>query len=204
MDNAYLPTKRNLILLKDSLKLSKQGQGLLEQKKLVLMRQMQKYEIKAKQLREEIEILFEQAYHLLDWAYVEIGMEEMIELSNSAAVENSIDLQYKSIMGVEIPSVIYRKKDIEINYGLYNTTIHIDQCMNQFKKIKEILIQTAEIENTIIKIKASIGKIQRRSNALKDLIIPRTEKAIYEMQNTLEEREREEMTRLKVIKKNID
>ena len=43
MENQYLPTKTNLLKIKDSIKLSKQGRELLERKRLILMKEKEKY-----------------------------------------------------------------------------------------------------------------------------------------------------------------
>lgn len=57
------------------------------------------------------------------------------------------------------------------------------------------------IENAAIRLAANIKKTQKRANALKNITIPRYEALTKEIQNALEEKEREEFTRLKVIKK---
>ena len=44
-------------------------------------------------------------------------------------------------------------------------------------------------------------KTQKRANALKNITIPRYEALTKDIQNALEEKEREEFTRLKVIKR---
>ena len=48
---------------------------------------------------------------------------------------------------------------------------------------------------------ANIKKTQKRANALKNITIPRYEALTKDIQNALEEKEREEFTRLKVIKR---
>lgn len=71
-----------------------------------------------------------------------------------------------------------------------------------FNNIKYKIIESAEIENIILRLNRSIAKVQKRSNALKDIIIPNDEKTEAEIKSTLEEREREEFSRLKVAKRN--
>ena len=48
---------------------------------------------------------------------------------------------------------------------------------------------------------ASIKKTQKRANALKNITIPMYDNLVYTITNALEEKEREEFTRLKVIKR---
>ena len=63
------------------------------------------------------------------------------------------------------------------------------------------MIRLAELENTEIRLEESIKSVQKRSNALQDIIIPNDEKLEHEITNILEERDREEFTRLKVLKR---
>jgi predicted extracellular nuclease len=63
------------------------------------------------------------------------------------------------------------------------------------------IIGLAEVENTIYRLAVAVKKIQRRANALKNVLIPRLEANIRFIENSLEEKEREDFSRLKLIKK---
>ncbi len=62
----------------------------------------------------------------------------------------------------------------------------------------------AEIENSVYRLANEIKKTQRRANALSNIIIPQFEETIKMITEALEEKEREEFSRLKVIKKTKD
>ena len=68
------------------------------------------------------------------------------------------------------------------------------------EKIKAC-IKLSAIENAAIRLAANIKKTQKRANALKNITIPKYEALTKDIQNALEEKEREEFTRLKVIKR---
>lgn len=201
MSAFYLPTKNNLLKIKANLKLSKQGHELLEKKKFILTVEKNKYIKQQKKLKEEINKLFEEGYTALNNASIDIGIDELINISDGIKTEKSIDIKYKSIMGVEIPSVVYDIQDLELSYGLYSTTISVDETILKFIQIKRVIIQLAEIDNILFRLNKSIQKVQKRSNALNDIIIPNNEKIAKQIEDILEEREREEFTRLKVMKK---
>ena len=61
-------------------------------------------------------------------------------------------------------------------------------------------MKMAEVENSIYRLAVSIKKTKRRANALKNIIIPGFEENIHFISNALEEKEREEFSRLKVIR----
>ena len=201
MSAFYLPTKNNLLKIKANLKLSKQGHELLEKKKFILTVEKNKYIKQQKKLKEEINKLFEEGYTALNNASIDIGIDELINISDGIKTEKSIDIKYKSIMGVEIPSIVYDIQDLELSYGLYSTTISVDETILKFIQIKRAIIQLAEIDNILFRLNKSIQKVQKRSNALNDIIIPNNEKIAKQIEDILEEREREEFTRLKVMKK---
>ena len=202
--NEYLPTKTNLMNLQSSIKLSKQGQSLLEHKKLILMNQKQEYEEKAKKIREQINNFFKEAYMQLREAIMDMGIDNIRKVVDFFPIEDDIDIKYKTIMGVEIPSIVWNQKvdNKNINYNFYSTTISLDKTVMKFNELKEYLFNLAELENTLRRLEIAIRKVQTRSNALQNIIIPEQEKIAKTIQNALEEKEREDFSRLKVIKKN--
>ena len=203
MNNTYLATKNNLIKTKATLNLSKQGHELLEKKRYILLREMNKYKDEYLKLKENIVKLFEEGYFYIQNANVDIGIDELINISNSIKEENNIDIKYKTVMGVEIPSVICEPEELKLSYGLYNTSISVDEAIIKFNEIKNNIIRLAEVENIIFRLKEAIAKVQKRSNALKDIIIPKNEQIVKQIQNILEERDREELIRMKKIKENM-
>ena len=67
--------------------------------------------------------------------------------------------------------------------------------------VKELTIKLAEVENSAYRLAANIKKTQKRANALKNITIPMYTNLVHTISNALEEKEREEFTRLKVIKR---
>lgn len=197
-----LPTKNNLIKLQNFINQSKQGHKLLEQKKLILTKELDKYKEKEEELKEKGKNILKEAQNSLRLSNVDIGIESMINLSNTIKEDdNVIDIKYKTIMGVEIPSIISQENEITPVYGLYNTTSNIDETIIKYNKLKKYIIELAEIENIIFRLEKSIEKVQRRANALKEIIIPRDEKIAKKIQEILDETDMEEFSRMKMIKK---
>ena len=200
--NSTLPTKNNLIKIRNSIKLSEQGQELLEKKKYILIKEREKYENECRRLRKLLNETYEKASLMIRRTNVEIGIEEVSYISRGVKIDNGIDIKFKTIMGVEIPSIIYENQEKETNYGIYETPISLDEAIIEFHKIKEILIELAGVENTIERLNKNIAKVQKRSNALSDIIIPRDKALEKSINEIISEREREEFSRLKVVKKN--
>ncbi len=201
MDPNTFPTKGNLILAKNSLALSKQGFDLMDKKRNILIRELMGLIEEAADIQEEIDTTFTNAYRALQKANIQMGIHAVEQISLSVPVEDSIRIKRRSVMGTEIPKVEYEKKEQRPAYSFYHTKMSLDEACQQFVKVKELTIRLAEIENSAYRLAYNIKKTQKRANALQNITIPRYEGLVKEIQEYLEEKEREEFTRLKVIKK---
>ena len=201
MDPNTFPTKGNLILAKNSLELSKQGYELMDKKRNILIRELMDLIAEATDIQEEIDTTFTNAYRALQKANIQMGIHEVEQIAFGVPVEDSIRIKRRSVMGTEIPKVEYDKKEWKPAYSFYHTKMSLDEACQQFEKVKELTIRLAEVENSAYRLAYNIKKTQKRANALSNITIPRYERLAKEIQEYLEEKEREEFTRLKVIKK---
>lgn len=197
---AMVPTKGNLIIAKNTLALSKTGYGLLDKKRNILIREMMNLIDAAKALQSKIESTFTNAYSALEQANIDIGIETVEKIGYAMAVEESLEIKFRSVMGVEIPIVVLDEQPIKPDYGMKNTGSALDEAVVSFVKVKYLTRQLAQIETSVYRLADSIKKTQKRANALKNIMIPRYEEETKNIQNALDEKEREEFSRLKVIK----
>lgn len=200
MDPNTFPTKGNLILAKNSLALAKQGYELMDKKRNILIRELMELIDKARDIQTEIDGTFTSAYAALQKANIEMGIRNVEDLSFTIPEENSIEIKQRSIMGTEIPLVDFKLEDEKPTYSFFNTRVSLDEATSSFRKVKELTLRLATIENSAYRLAASINKTQKRANALKNITIPHYVDLVHDIQNALEEKEREEFTRLKVIK----
>lgn len=199
--SSILPTKSNLLKLKKTIALSKQGQELLEKKKYILLKEKEKYDSEKKKIEQEYKLQKEKAFKLLQNANVDLGINNVSIIAYNIEIDNEIDIKYKTVMGVEIPEIAYNyDSKPNINFGLLDTTISVDEAIIAFKKLKILLVNLTKLEIIIKRLNNAIEKVQKRSNSLKDIIIPNYEKYEKHIQEILEERDREEFTRMKMIK----
>ena len=199
--SSILPTKSNLLKLKKTIALSKQGQELLEKKKYILLKEKEKYDSEKKKIEQEYKLQKEKAFKLLQNANVDLGINNVSIIAYNIEIDNEIDIKYKTVMGVEIPEIAYNyDSKPNINFGLLDTTISVDEAIIAFKKLKILLVNLTKLEIIIKRLNNAIEKVQKRSDSLKDIIIPNYEKDEKNIQEILEERDREEFTRMKMIK----
>lgn len=201
MDPNTFPTKGNLILAKNSLALSKQGYELMDKKRNILIRELMELIEQATDIQKEIDVTFTSAYLALQKANIQMGIHEVEALSLSVPVEDSIMIKRRSVMGTEIPKVEYSGAEPKPAYPFYGTKMSLDQASEKFQKVKELTIRLAQIETSAYRLAYNIKKTQKRANALQNITIPKFESLTKNIQSALEEKEREEVTRLKVIKR---
>ena len=201
MDPNTFPTKGNLIAAKNSLKLARQGYELMDKKRNILIRELTALIEQAKDIQVQIDSIYRHAYSALQIANVEHGISRVEEISHSVPIENSISIRVRSVMGTEIPLVSAEKVMQEPTYGFYNTRASLDDARSAFEQVKELTVRLSMVENSAIRLASSIKKTQKRANALKNITIPKYEELVKTIGDALEEKEREEFTRLKVIKR---
>ena len=194
------PTKGNLILAKNSLALASQGYVLMDKKRNILLRELMGLIDQAKDIQEQIDSTFTHAYKCLQHANIEHGISLVSQLAYTVPIEDSIKIKSRSIMGTEIPLVDYTPDENQPTYSFSTTDESIDRAREAFRKVKELTIKLSMIENAAYRLATNIKKTQKRANALKNITIPTYTTLVSSISNALEEKEREEFTRLKVIK----
>ena len=189
------------MMAKNTLRLSKQGYEMLDKKRNILIREMMLLIEEAKEVEAKIEETFAAAYKALESANVIMGVNNVQNLAHSAVLENSVKIDLRSVMGVEIPVVTADEPKNRPSYSFHGTSSALDEATIKFNQVKAMTVRLTEIENAVYRLAMNIKKTQKRANALENITIPLYEGLAKKIQNALEEKEREEHTRLKIIKR---
>ncbi len=199
---AVVPTKGNLIQTKKTLALAKTGFELMDRKRNILLREIMRLVDRAKTIQGEIDGCYHNAYLALQRANIIHGLCR--EIADAVPVEEGLTLTARSVMGVELPTVRLEKRPPELVYGLADTSCTVDEAYIQFDRVKHLTAELAEVETSVYRLAAAVGKTQKRANALRNIIIPRLTATSKQITDSLEEKEREEFSRLKRIKAQAD
>ena len=198
MAEQVFPTKGNLINAKKTLSLAQVGFELLDRKRNILVREMMALIDRAEAIQGSIDDCYADAYLALQRANVAHGFCDAI--AESVPVENGLSLTSRSVMGVEIPMLTLEERPLTLSYGFVDTSSMVDEAYISFDRVKRLTVELAEVENSVYRLAAAVSKTQKRANALKNIIIPRTTATVRHITEALEEKEREDFSRLKVIK----
>ena len=203
MSTTVFATKGNLISTQRSLALAKTGYELMDKKRNILIREMMLLVDKVTSVQSEIDKVFSEAYASLIEANLSSGVIQSI--AEAVPEEKGVRVRTKSVMGVEVPIVtLEERREGAVPYGLSETDSALDIAYSKFAQVKDLCVKLAELENHVYRLAIAIKKTQRRANSLKNIVIPRQEATVKFIVNTLEEKEREEFSRMKIIKNRKD
>ncbi len=195
--NIY-PTKNNLINTKKSLELAKTGYDLMDRKRSILVREVMQLMDEAKEIQTQISVTFKGAYAALMRAQIEMG--DCNAAAECVPIDTSINITTRSVMGVEIPAVSIEKQELQLYYAFGQTAAALDDAYEKFSEVKLLTARLAQTESSVCRLADAIKRTAKRTNALGNIVIPEFDNTIKYITNVLEENEREDFTRLKVIK----
>ena len=198
MAQQVFPTKGNLIASKKSLALAQLGYDLLDRKRNILIREIMMLTNEANELKGSIDSAFKEAYDALRAANISLGV--ISGYAKCVPIDKGLTLSTRSVMGTELVGCDLKRKDSKLYYGLSQTDSRLDEAFIKFNNVKELTVKLAETENNIYRLSVGIRKAGRRANALKNIMIPKYQEQVRFISAALEEKEREEFSRMKVIK----
>ncbi|AZO95175.1 V-type ATP synthase subunit D [Halocella sp. SP3-1] len=197
------PTKSNLTSIKASLELAQEGYELLDKKRNVLIQEMMKRIDEAREIQSQINDYFFEAYQALQSVDITQGIKTVEEIATGIDFIDNIKIRSYSVMGVEIPEVETLSEEISPHYSFYRTNMALDRAYKNFQRVVSLIARLAEIETSVYRLATSIKKTQKRANALDNILIPRYKNTVKFIQDTLEEKEREDFYRVKMLKGNL-
>ena len=196
-----LPTKIELIGIRRRLQTAVKVKQVLDDKREVLLKRLEEIIQQAATARNEISLPLSDAYLALYDAYLKLGPLRLEGIAANTPPMVEAEVTVRRIIGVDVPSIELSETSVGMTYGFADTSVAVDRASKQMRRVLPSIFRAAEFENTIFRLAKELEKTQRLLNALEYMIIPRYEDSIRYIQLTLEEREREEFTRLKHVKK---
>jgi len=196
-----------LMRMKAQIRLAEQGRDLLRQKMDALIQEFFRILSTVSESRDELE----QVSRAADLALmIAEAVDDPVTLrSASFATRRSItvDISGKNIMGVPVPVIEKKrvsKNMLERGYGIITTSARIDETAERYELELDLLIKLAEIETAMRRLGTEIQMNRRRVNALEQILIPELKSQAKYIKNAIEEREREDLFRLKKVKSIIE
>jgi V/A-type H+/Na+-transporting ATPase subunit D len=202
------PTRSELLKRKDSRLLADQGMNLLKRKRDALLREFMPIIDETMRLSLRLERVAMEAQFELSMAKAKEGGPVIRSASYASSGEALVDITGTHVMGVPIP--VIRKGSSSMRsltkrgYGITGVTSRIDGVADKFEEIIDVIIESADIETRLKRLGEELRKTNRRVNALENIVIPEYNEQIKFINMSLEERAREDIFRLKKVKKALE
>jgi len=201
------PTRMELIRKNAQIKLAEQGRDLLREKMDALIQEFFHIMESVSKSRDELEIVAATAQRSLLTA---LAVDDSVTLKSASFATRKglfLEIKGKNIMGVPVPVLEKKrvsKSVLERGYSIISTSGRIDEAAEKFEMELDLIIGLAETETSLKRLGGEIQMTRRRVNALEQVLIPDLKKQAKYIKNAIDEREREDLFRLKKVKKIIE
>ena len=200
------PTKMELTRLKRRLKLATRIQKIVKDRLSILVMEFMQTVRECASIKERLLIEFEEAYKGLSLA---TGYQGTMNLEQELMVSEKVirvSAGTRNVAGVRMPIFEIEKSDSfqTMARPMIDTSSILDRSTELSQKCLETLIQMAELQNSLDLLGTEINKVKRVNNALEFIVIPGIDATIRYLAMKFEERDREEVARLKYVKQLIE
>lgn len=200
-------TRMELLAIKAQISLARQGRDLLEEKRTALMKEFLHIADTIMQRSDVLQQSAVNARRALARAEATAGSEAIQSAALAARAEFPLEVTTSSVMGVKVPHIEQKRVSrsvLDRGYSIVGTSTTIDETASAFEAEVDAIISLAESELRFSRLAAEIRRTSRRLNALDHLLIPSLEADRDFIQMALDERERADHFRLKLMKRILE
>ncbi len=190
--------RKGLITIKEDLSIAKRGKDVLEDKVESLTKLFFEYIKLRRQKRTEIEKEIEKAFK--DLILAESFMGLVLVKSHALISETgNLETSEKNIMGIKTLKFSWTPPKEVKRFS----SIKLDETKRKFKILLEKIIEVGELEGIIKNFASEIDLTMKKINNLDNFIIPELEKTKKWIKLRIEQNEKEDILRYKIIKKKL-
>jgi V/A-type H+-transporting ATPase subunit D len=200
-------TRMELLARKAQIALASQGRDLLEQKRAALLKEFLRTADTALERSDALQVTATNARQALARAEAMAGTESVRSAALASRSTFGINVTTVSVMGVRVPHIEQKRvarSMLERGYSIVGESITVDEAASVFEAEVEAILQLAEIELRLTRLGDEIQRTSRRLNALDHFVIPRLTAERDFIQMSLDERERADHFRLKMVKRSLE
>jgi V/A-type H+/Na+-transporting ATPase subunit D len=202
------PTRSELLERRSQIQLAQQGMDLLKQKRDALLIEFMSVMDETLRLSSQLQKTTAEAQYSLAVAKSVDGNVAVRSVGMATKGDVSIDMTGTKIMGISVPVVTKGESPVRSSftrgYSVTGVSSRIDETADKFERILDVIIEYADIETRLKRLGEEIQKTNRRVNALEQITVPGLKEQVAYIRQTLDERAREDLFRLKKVKKKIE
>lgn len=194
------PTKSNLLNVKQTHSIAKEGYELLNQKREILVIELMSYLERVKRIEKDLDKLLNDAYDSFKKCIYRFGHTEVEKKVRFIRYEWAIKKKTNKLIGMILSSVHIDPPKISLQYSFLNSNALVDETIKKFLKLLIIICEMAEIRAIVWRLSKEVKKTQRKVNALEKIVLPENEETLKYIESSLEEKDRDELFITKLVK----
>lgn len=202
------PTRAELLERRAQIGLAQQGMDLLKQKRDALLMEFMGVMDETLRLSDSLQRTVSEAQYSLAVAQAVDGTVALRSAGLATKGEVVVEMTGTKIMGVSVPVVTKGESPVRSSftrgYSVTGVSSRVDESAEKFEKILDVIIEYSDIETRLKRLGEEINKTNRRVNALEQVTIPSLREQVSYIGQTLDERAREDLFRLKKVKRKIE
>ncbi len=196
-------TKTNLLKMRKSLELTREGYELLDEKRRILINELTSLVRVMDRLQRQAYESLRLGYAALEQAVVAMGRRKVEELSLSVETEQTIRISQRRVMGVSLPVIDAKVSQNAPYFSCPGVSFYVDETITRFSSFVEILASLAEKKIAVLRLAREVKKTIRKVNALEKIYLPYYKEGVKYINDRLDEESRDAFSMLKIIKKNL-
>ena len=194
------PTKSTSLKLSRELSFAEEGFQLLEEKREILVFELMSHLAQAEKIQEEVNRKLASAFEVLKEALSRSGSLQLQKETMATRKDHRVEVAGRRLMGINLPRLAVTYQTPGLEFSFREGSAKSDEVMKRFFDALGSVEKLAEIETTILGLARELRRTQRRVNALEKIFIPTYRETLAYVRSSLEEREREGLVILKMIK----
>jgi len=202
------PTRAELLDRKQQIALAQQGMDLLKQKRDALLIEFMGVMDETLRMSESLQKHVADAQYALAVAKAVDGTVAVRSAGLATSGAITIEMTGAKIMGVSVPVVTKGASPVKTSftrgYAVTGVSSRVDEAADKFEHILDVIIEYADVETRLKRLGEEINKTNRRVNALEQVTVPSLTEQVSYIRQTLDERSREDLFRLKKVKAKIE
>lgn len=196
------PTRQQLLMLRERFDAAKKGLDLLKSKREALMKEFFDIVEESVGMRDDLTGLLSRSFRDLERARALNGFA-LESFAHAAGRKVNLNIRVRNIWGVKVPEI----EETALTRSLEARDIspvgeraEVIEVAVEFEKASDMIVKIASKEVMLSRVGEMIKSDTRKVNAITEMMLPAMRGRIRYIERVLEEREREEVFRLKRYK----
>ncbi len=198
------PTRTELLTRKAQIRLAQQGAELLRGKREALVREFLGELQRFVDTRDALRRQLSDAKQSLMRSLSIDGPEAVISAGLAGRRPVELEAKERNIWGtrvVEVSTDYAPRESGERGFTTLGASARIEETAERFETALELILKVAPLDRKLARLADEIRRTSRRVNALEQRLLPTLEGQVQYIRGVLDQREREDVLRLKHLKR---